>query len=61
MATGELVLTIRVHDAAERTDATMSACWATAKIDRAVIGSSAESLAKQLIPLLKQIKNLKLT
>ena len=57
----DLTLTIRVHDKKEKKDPTMSACWAVIHLDRKSIGSSAEELAKKLIPLLKQIKNLKLT
>lgn len=57
----DLTLTIRVHDAAEKMDATLSACWEVVKIDRAIIGSSAEGLAKQLIPALLRLKNLRLT
>jgi hypothetical protein len=57
----DLTLVIRVHDPKEKRDPTMSACWITIKISRSTVGTSAESLAKQLIPLLKQIKNLRLT
>jgi hypothetical protein len=57
----DLTLVVRVHDPLEKSDPSMSACWATTKISRSVVGTSAEALAEQLIPLLKQIKNLKLT
>jgi hypothetical protein len=56
-----LTLVIRVHDPKEKRDASMSACWATVKLDRSFVGTSAEKLAAQLVPTLKGIKNLKLT
>lgn len=57
----ELTITIRVHDPLEKKDAKLSACWAVEKIDRSAIGTSAEVLAKQLVPLLQKLENLKLT
>ncbi len=58
----ELVLTIRVHDPAEKQDATLSACWQTIRIDRAAISLPADVFAQEfVIPALKQLKNLKLT
>lgn len=57
----ELLITVRVFDPLEKKDPTLSACWETIKLDRAIIGASAEELAKQLMPVLKRLKNLKLT
>lgn len=57
----ELTITIRVHDPLEKKDAKLSAYWVVEKIDRSVIGTSAEALAKQLVPLLQKLENLKLT
>jgi|HubBroStandDraft_6_1064221.scaffolds.fasta_scaffold707805_2 hypothetical protein len=56
----DLVLTIRVHDPDEKKDHKMSACWVRINLDRANIGTSAEKLAEQLVPHLKEIKNLRL-
>jgi hypothetical protein len=57
----DLILTLRVHDPDEKKNAAMSACWASIHIDRANIGQPAAKIAEQLIPLLKQIKNMRLT
>jgi hypothetical protein len=57
-----LTLVIRVHDPKEKRDASVSACWATVKIDRAAISLSAEVFAqKYVVPALKTLKNLRLT
>jgi len=58
----ELLLTIRVHDPSEKTDASKSACWQTVKIDRASIDLPAATFAvKFIVPVLKQLKNLRVT
>ena len=57
----ELTLTIRVHDPKETKDATLSASWATVKVDRAAISLPTEVFVQQfVVPALKKIKNLKL-
>jgi hypothetical protein len=61
MTTDNLVLTLRVFDPKEKQDATKSACWATVKIDRAAISLPEDVFVQQFIlPMLKEIKNLKL-
>jgi len=59
----ELTLTIRVHDPKEKRDASMSACWAVVKVERAdVQGDAALSafafVKKYVTPALSQLKNL---
>lgn len=62
MPDDSLTLTIRVHDAQEKMDATMSSCWAVVKVDRADIQMPvADFVAKYVTPELKSLKNLKLT
>jgi hypothetical protein len=57
----ELTLTIRVHDPLERHDPSLSACWATVKIDRAAIRLPMDVFIQQFVaPALKQLKNLNL-
>jgi len=57
----DVTLVVRVHDPREKNPA-LSACWAKTTISRSDLVLSAEELsAKYVIPLLKQLKNLKVT
>lgn len=58
----EVTLTLRVHDAKEKRDPTLSACWAVVKVPREDLQMKvADFCTKHIVPALKQIKNLKLS
>jgi len=62
MADDTLTLTIRLHDPAEKQDATKSACWSTQKVQRSDLTMPADQFAaKYIIPAIKTLKNLKVT
>ena len=62
MPDDSLTLTIRVHDAQEKTDSTLASCWVVVKVDRADIHMPLDDfVATYVTPQLKSIKNLKLT
>lgn len=61
-ATDRITLSLRIHDAAEKQDATKSASWAVIEIARADLGMpKADFLAKYIEPALAQLKQLNLT
>jgi hypothetical protein len=56
------MLTIRVHDPLEKSDPAMSAQWIQIKVPRSAAGTSAvEFVEKYIAPVVKHIRNLKLT
>jgi hypothetical protein len=62
MAEDTLLLTIRLYDPKEKTDAKMAASWVPVQVDRSDLGmSQADFVAKYVAPALAQLAQLKLT
>ena len=62
MTDGKVILSLRVHDGAEKKDASLSSCWVKIQIDRADIGAlTAETFAaKYIVPNLVELQNLRI-